>query len=107
MIDVRARIRTRIAEDPLDHVGRHLLQEIRGIVRHQVIDDARCFTVGHGVDNILLIVKFQIRKYICRHGLGQDPEDLEGLLILHIVHDRCDIRCLHIRTGLPQLCILP
>ncbi len=106
VIDVRPGIRTRVGQDLLHDVCRHLLQKIRGIVRHQIVDHAGCLFVRKGLDNVLLIINVQIRKNIRRHILRQDAEDFEGILILQIIHHGRNICCLHFRGRLAKLCIL-
>ena len=85
---------------------RHLLQEVGRIVSHQVIDDGGSFLIGQGLDDILLVLQFQVGKDVRRDRLGQDPEDLQAVLVLHVVHDRRDIRRLHVCRCLAQSCVL-
>ena len=106
MVDVVSRLRTCIGEDLLDDVCRHLLEQVRGIVCLQVVDDVRCFLIGEGRNDVLLIVDLELGKDISRHALREDPEHLQGILVLHVVHDRRNIRGLHLRCRLPKLCIL-
>ena len=106
MVDVRPGVGPCVLQDLLDHVGRHFLQKVRGVVGHQVVDDAGRFTVGQRLNDILLVIQLQVRKYIRCHILGQKAEHLEGILILHLVHNGSDIRCLHIGSRLAELGIL-
>ena len=46
MVDVRARIGAGITQNLLDDIGRHLLEEIGRIIRHQIVDDAGSFFIG-------------------------------------------------------------
>ena len=56
MIDISAHIGACVGQKLFDNVGRHLLQQIGRIVRHQVVDDVRCFLIRQGRDDLLLIV---------------------------------------------------
>ena len=53
------------------NIGRHFLQKIRRIVRHQVIDDLCRFPFGKGCDNILFHFDRKIGKNI-RSEYGQN-----------------------------------
>ena len=106
MVDILSGLRLRVLEDLLDDVGRHLLQKVRSIVRHQVIDDAGCFLIGQRLDDVLLHFDLKVCEYVRRNPLGQDPEYSQGLLIFHLVHDRRDVRHVHVRDFLAELGVL-
>ena len=59
--------------------------------------------MGQGLNDILLVIGFQIGEDICRHILGEETEHLEGILILHLIHDGRYVRGLHFRRRLAEL----
>ena len=105
-IDIGPGIGTGVGQDLFDDVGRHFLQhvfqQVSRVIRHQVIDDGRRFLVGQGLNDILLVIGFQIGEDICRHILGEETEHLEGILILHLIHDGRYVRGLHFRRRLAE-----
>ena len=106
MIDIPSGIRPGAGEQLFYNIGRHLLQQIRRIVRHQVIDNIGGLPLGKGNDNKLLAVHLEIGKYIRSHALWQDTEYFQKLLFLQFLHDRCGIRNIHIGDPLAEPCIL-
>ena len=106
MVDVCPGVGPCICEDLLDDVGGHLLEQVRRIVCLQVVDDAGGLLLGEGLDDVLLGIQIELGEDIRSLVLWQDPEHLQRILVLHVVHDGGDIGILHVLCGLPELCVL-
>ena len=102
MIDVCARFGLGVRKYSLYYICRHFFQQVSRIVSHHVIDDVGCFLIGQGGDNVLLVIDLQVREDVCCHVLGKNTEDPQGILILHLVHDRGNIGCIHFRECFPE-----
>ena len=106
MVDILAGLRLRVLKNLLYYISRHLLQKVCSIVSHQVVDDARRFFIGKGLNDVLLHLDLQVREYIRRYAFGKDPEYSKGFLVLHLIHHGCDVGHVHIGYFLAQLRVL-
>ena len=82
LVDALAHLRVRVAEDPLDHVGGHLLHDVHGVVQIQLVQHFLQLGVGEALDQHLLLVAVQFHEYLRRLLLGQQAEHQgQGLLV--------------------------
>ena len=70
MVDIPSGLRACVGKKFFDHVGRHFLQQIRGVVGHQVVDDTRRILFRHAGDEKLLAVHLQMGKNVRGKVLG-------------------------------------
>ena len=106
MVDILAGLRFGVLKDLLYNICRHLLQKVCSIVSHQVVDDAGCFFIGKRLDDVLLHLDLEVCEYIRSNPLGQDPENSEGLLVLHFIHHGRDVGYVHVSHFLAQFRVL-
>ena len=88
------------------YIGRHFLQQIRSIIRHQVVDDACRILFRQAGNDKLLALHLHIRKHICRQILGKNPQNFKHVPLVKLLHDRGNIRPIHLRYFLAQRGIL-
>ena len=84
-----------MAQDALDHVGRHLLHDIHGIVQIQLVQHFLEFRVGKALNQHFLLVGVQLHEYLRRLLLGQQPEYQRKGLFVHVLAQPGDILGFH------------
>ena len=95
LVDLLAHLGVGLGEDTLDHIGRHLVDEIRRIVDVKLVDDLVQLTVGKTADQQLLPFAVQLGKGLGRGLLGQQPEQHRHALLLEILEHAGNVRRLH------------
>ena len=106
MIDCLSGVGLGIGKKLVNHIGRHFLQQVNRIIRHQIVYYIRCFLLGKGIDDHLLIFHIQIGKYIRGKILGQNAIYLKYLGVFQFFHHRSNVCVILFRQKLSQLGIL-
>ena len=92
MVDCLPGIRAGIRDQPFHDIGRHLLHQFLGVIGHHVVYDIAGILVRQGSNDELLEFDLQIRKNIRCHILGQYPEYLHDLFLIHMLQIVREIR---------------
>ena len=74
LVDTFAHFRVRVAQNTLDHIGRHLLHDVHRVVQIQLVQHFFQLRVGKALDQQLLLVTVQLHEHLCRQLLGQQAE---------------------------------
>ena len=107
LVDAFPHLGIRVLQDALDHVGRHLLHDIHGVVQIELIQHFLQLRVGEALDQQLLLVAVQLHEDLRRLLLWEKAEEEgQGLLIVHIVGQLGDVRRLQGQQEGAQLLIL-
>ena len=106
-VDALARLRVRVLQDALDHIRRHLLHDVHGVIQIQLVQHFLQLRVGEALDQQLLLVAVQLHEDLRRLLLGQQAEEQwQGLLVIQIVRQLGDVRRLQGQQQGAQLLIL-
>jgi len=106
LIDQRPGFRLGVFQYPFDHIRRHLLQQIRRIIGHQIVDNIRRLSIGQCRDDRLLVFRLHIGKHIRCQILRQNPKYPEQLILVQFLQKRRHIGFIQFRKGLSQFGIL-
>ena len=74
-VDHLAGVGVGTAQNPLDHVGRHFLNDVHGVVEVELVDNLLELVVGKAPDEQLLLVGLHFDKGLRRQLLGQQPKE--------------------------------
>ena len=106
MIDIPSGIGAGVGKQLFNHIRRHLFQQVRRIVGHQIIDNIGRLFIRKGSNYRLLVFHLQIRKHIRRHVFGKNAENLKHFFFFQFFHNRRNICVIQFRQPLPQAGIL-
>ena len=80
-VDAFAHIRVGVLQDPLDHVGGHLLHDVHRVVQVQLVQHFLQLRVGKALDEHLLLLRIQLHEHLGRLLLGQQAEHHRHLVV--------------------------
>ena len=106
LVDALAHLRVGVGQDALDHVGRHFLHNVNGIVQIQLIQHFLQLAVGKAADQRLLMLRTQLDKDLRRILLGQQTKDQRDARLVHILHKLSNVRRLQRQQQTAQLGVL-
>ena len=95
LIDGLAHFRISLLQDTLDHIGRHFLHQVSGIIHIQLVHDLFQLVVGKAPDQQFLSIGLHFHEGLCRQLLGQQAEYQRNLNILQIRKQPCYIAGVH------------
>jgi len=106
LVDLLAHVRVRLRKNSLNHVGRHFLDDVDGIVDVQLVDNLLELGVGEAADQQLLCFGLHLDEGVSRELLGQKPEQERQTGFLELVENRGDIGRVHGVENVPQRIVL-
>ena len=90
-VDGCARFGVSAGEDALDHVRRHLLDDVDDVVDEQLGHDAAQFRVGKAAQQPLLQIAVHFHEGLRRQLLRQQPEQKRDVAFLRAVQKQRDV----------------
>ena len=106
LIDGTAHLRVGVLQNPLDHVGGHLLHQVGSVVHIQLVQHFLQLVVREPPDQQLLGLRLHFHKGFRRQFLGQQTEQQRDLPLLQPVENSGDVNGIHGHQNVPQGCIL-
>ena len=95
VVDLLAHLRIRLCQDPLDHIGRHFLDQIHGIVHIEFLNHIVEFCIGKAPDQQFLFLRLHLDKRLCRQFLWQQTEQPRQPFICDLLKQFRHIRRIH------------
>ena len=102
LIDLLAHLRLRLAQNPLDDVGRHFFDDVDGVVDVQLVDDLLQLRVREAADQQLLRLRLHLDERLRRQLLRQQPEQQRQPRLVQLVEHGGDVRRVHRAENVPQ-----
>ena len=101
-IDLLAHIGSSLGEDPLDHIGRHFLHNVHGVVHKQLIEHLFELRIGKTADQQLLLLGIHLHKGLRRQFLGEQAEHQRKPLLVKLIEKGGQVRGVHGVENIPQ-----
>ena len=108
LVDLAAGGGVGVAQDPGDHVGRHVLDDVHRVIQVQLVQHLPQLPVAEGPDQLLLVLGvLQVGEHLRRRVLGQQAEDQDLLLHVQLVQELGDVHLVHLGQQLLHAAELP
>ena len=94
-VDFPAHLRICLGKNPLDHISRHLLYKVNGIIHIELVNHFPQFAVGEALDQQFLQIRIHLHKRLGCKFLGQKPEQQGDSCLFEFLKNSRNICAVH------------